>query len=567
MYFYAIYEQKYVRHPSGHLRKRRTDDRGRDGNDPARSRTAAPARRPHPFLAAYVNNRIKELNYRIYKPVTVRFIDITSFEGIRVYQRTISFILQKAVRELFPDRTLYIRHSLGASGFYCEISGFGPIPAEHLDAIKARMRGIIDRNLPIQGVKMLTDTARKIYEGFGMTDKIALLDSRPRLYSKIYTIDSLPGYFYGALTPSTGYTPQFDLHSYYNGFFIALPLRTDPTRLHQSVHQEKMFDVFHQYQSWVEIMGVPTVGQLNSKVLAGDASELIKIAEAFHENKLAQVAGCVAEANRERGVRLVLISGPSSSGKTTFAKRLGVQLRILGLNPVLISLDDYFVDREKTPRDENGEYDYEALEAIDLEQFNDHLKRLERGESVDIPRYDFISGTRQWHDNPLQLDERSVLIVEGIHGLNPALTPGVPESRKFKIYVSCFTSVALDNVSRIATSDNRLLRRLTRDYRTRGNDALSTLARWESVRRGEEKHIFPYQENADVMFNSSLFYEISVLRRFAEPILREVPDTVPEYGEAKRMLKFLDNFIPIAPDEVPPTSILREFIGGSSFQY
>ena len=522
---------------------------------------------PHPFLAAYVNNRIKELNYRIYKPVTVRFIDITSFEGIRVYQRTISFILQKAVRELFPDRTLYIRHSLGASGFYCEISGFGPIPAEHLDAIKARMRGIIDRNLPIQGVKMLTDTARKIYEGFGMTDKIALLDSRPRLYSKIYTIDSLPGYFYGALTPSTGYTPQFDLHSYYNGFFIALPLRTDPTRLHQSVHQEKMFDVFHQYQSWVEIMGVPTVGQLNSKVLAGDASELIKIAEAFHENKLAQVAGCVAEANRERGVRLVLISGPSSSGKTTFAKRLGVQLRVLGLNPVLISLDDYFVDREKTPRDENGEYDYEALEAIDLEQFNDHLKRLERGESVDITRYDFISGTRQWHDNPLQLDERSVLIVEGIHGLNPALTPGVPESRKFKIYVSCFTSVALDNVSRIATSDNRLLRRLTRDYRTRGNDALSTLARWESVRRGEEKHIFPYQENADVMFNSSLFYEISVLRRFAEPILREVPDTVPEYGEAKRMLKFLDNFIPISPEEIPPTSLLREFIGGSSFKY
>ena len=522
---------------------------------------------PHPFLAAYVNNRIKELNYRIYKPVTVRFIDITSFEGIRVYQRTISFILQKAVRELFPDRTLYIRHSLGASGFYCEISGFGPIPAEHLDATKARMRGIIDRNRPIQGVKMLTDTARNIYEGFGMADKIALLDSRPRLYSKIYTIDSLPGYFYGALTPSTGYTPQFDLHPYYNGFFIALPLRTDPTRLHQSVHQEKMFDVFHQYQSWVEIMGVPTVGQLNSKVLAGDASELIKIAEAFHENKLAQVAGCVAEANRERGVRLVLISGPSSSGKTTFAKRLGVQLRVLGLNPVLISLDDYFVDREKTPRDEKGEYDYEALEAIDLEQFNDHLKRLERGESVDIPRYDFISGTRQWHDNPLQLDERSVLIVEGIHGLNPALTPGVPESRKFKIYVSCFTSVALDNVSRIATSDNRLLRRLTRDYRTRGNDALSTLARWESVRRGEEKHIFPYQENADVMFNSSLFYEISVLRRFAEPILREVPDTVPEYGEAKRMLKFLDNFIPISPEEIPPTSLLREFIGGSSFKY
>ena len=522
---------------------------------------------PHPFLAAYVNNRIKELNYRIYKPVTVRFIDITSFEGIRVYQRTISFILQKAVRELFPDRTLYIRHSLGASGFYCEISGFGPIPAEHLDAIKARMRGIIDRNLPIQGVKMLTDTARKIYEGFGMTDKIALLDSRPRLYSKIYTIDSLPGYFYGALTPSTGYTPQFDLHSYYNGFFIALPLRTDPTRLHQSVHQEKMFDVFHQYQSWVEIMGVPTVGQLNSKVLAGDASELIKIAEAFHENKLAQVAGCVAEANRERGVRLVLISGPSSSGKTTFAKRLGVQLRVLGLNPVLISLDDYFVDREKTPRDENGEYDYEALEAIDLDLFNDHLCRLMRGESVDIPRYDFITGRRTWHNNPLTLDERSILIVEGIHGLNPRLTPSVPEAQKFRIYISCFTSVAMDNLSRIATTDNRLLRRLTRDYTQRGADAVATLSRWPSVRRGEEKHIFPYQENADVMLNSSLFYEISVLRPYAEKILYDIPDTLPEYDEARRMLKFLKNFTPIPPDEIPPTSILREFIGGSSFKY
>lgn len=522
---------------------------------------------PHPFLAAYVNNRIKELNYRIYRPVTVRFIDITTFEGIRVYQRTISFILQKAIRDLFPEHTLYIRHSMGASGFYCEISGFSPIPAEHLESIKTHMRQLIDRNLPIRGTKMLTDQARKIYEEFGLSDKIALLDSRPRLYSKLYGIDRMPGYFHGALTPSTGYTPLFDLHPYYNGFFIALPLRTNPTRLQRSLHQEKMFDIFHQYQSWTEIMGVPIVGQLNAKVLSGDASELIKIAEAFHENKLAQIAAQVGQANRERGVRLVLISGPSSSGKTTFAKRLGIQLRVLGLNPVLISLDDYFVERDQTPLDANGDYDYEALEAIDLKQFNDHLRRLEKGESVEIPRYDFITGTRHWHDNPLKLDDRSVLIVEGIHGLNPALTPSMPASRKFSIYTSCFTSVALDNVSRIATSDNRLLRRLTRDYRTRGSDALATLARWESVRRGEEKHIFPYQENADVMFNSSLFYEISVLRSFAEPILREVPDTVPEFGEARRMLKFLDNFIPIPPDEIPPTSLLREFIGGSSFKY
>lgn len=521
----------------------------------------------HPMLAAFVNNRIKELNYKIYRPVTIRYIDITSFAGIRVYQRTISFILQKAVQELFPDRTLYIRHSLGASGFYGEISGFAPIPAEHLAAIRERMRRIIAADLPIRCTKMRTEAVRKVYEEFALDDKIALLDSRPRLYSKLYAIERTPGYFYGALTPSTGYTPLFDLKPYYNGFFIALPLRTDPDRLHGSVHQEKMFDVFRQYQSWVGIMGVPTVGRLNSKVLQGDASELIKIAEAFHENELAKVAARVADANCRHSVRLVLISGPSSSGKTTFAKRLGVQLRVLGFNPVLISLDDYFVERTQTPLDENGAYDYEALEAIDLKQFNDHLQRLERGESVAIPRYDFITGTRQWHDNPLRLDDRSILIVEGIHGLNPALTPSVPNERKFKIYVSCFTSVALDNVSRIATSDNRLLRRLTRDFRTRGSDALATLSRWESVRRGEEKHIFPYQENADVMFNSSLFYEISVLRPFAESILRTVPDTVPEYGEARRMLKFLDNFIPIDPAEIPPTSLLREFIGGSSFKY
>ncbi|WP_300110428.1 nucleoside kinase [uncultured Alistipes sp.] len=522
---------------------------------------------PYRFLAAYVNNRIKELNFRIYTPSTVRFIDMTSFEGIRVYQRTISFILQKTVHDLFPNNTLHIRHSMGASGFYCEISGLDPLPEQHLEAIREQMQKLIGQDIPIRSGKMLTSTVRKIYEGFGMDDKIALLDSRPRLYSKLSTLEQLPGYFYGALALSTGYTPTFELHPYYNGFVLTLPLRTAPTRVQQNIHQEKMFDIFHTYQSWVKIMGVPTVGQLNSKVLAGDASELIKIAEAFHENKLAQIAAQIEQANRERGVRLVLISGPSSSGKTTFAKRLGVQLRILGLQPVLISLDDYFVERTQTPRDENGEYDYEALEAIDLKQFNDHLQRLERGESVEIPRYDFITGTRQWHDNPLKLDENSLLIVEGIHGLNPALTPIVPDSRKFKIYVSCFTSVALDNVSRIATSDNRLLRRLTRDYRTRGSDALATLSRWESVRRGEEKHIFPYQENADVMFNSSLFYEISVLRRFAEPILREVPNTMPEYGEARRMLKFLDNFIPIAPDEIPPTSLLREFIGGSSFKY
>lgn len=522
---------------------------------------------PHPFLAAFVNNRVKELNYKIYTPVTIRFIDITSFAGIRVYQRTSWFILQKAVRDLYPGQTLHIRHSMGQSGFYCEIEGIDPLTREATAALEERMRAIVAADLPIIRTKVLTEEVRARYAEQGFDDKIALLDTRPRLYSELYTLGDLPGYFYGSLAPSTGYITRFGIEPYYRGFYLALPLRTSPEELHKHVSQEKMFGIFREYQSWVALMGVPTIGAVNARALAGDASGMIKIAEAFHERKFAEVADAIQEAHRTRGVRMVLISGPSSSGKTTSAKRLGLQLGVLGLRPVMISLDDYFVEREKTPRDENGQYDYEALEAIDLELFNDHLHRLLQGQSVDIPRYDFITGRRTQHDTPLTLDERSILIIEGIHGLNPRLTPSVPDAVKFKIYISCFTSVAMDNLSRIATTDNRLLRRLTRDYRQRGADALQTLSRWASVRRGEERHIFPYQENADVMFNSSLFYEISALRPFAEKILREVPDTVPEFDEARRMLKFLDNFIPIPSDEIPPTSILREFIGGSSFKY
>ena len=522
---------------------------------------------PHPFLAAFVNNRVKELNYKIYTPVTIRFIDITSFAGIRVYQRTSWFILQKAVRDLYPGQTLHIRHSMGQSGFYCEIESIDPLTREAAAALEERMRAIVAADLPIIRTKVLTEEVRARYAEQGFDDKIALLDTRPRLYSELYTLGDLPGYFYGSLAPSTGYITRFGIEPYYRGFYLALPLRTSPEELHKHVSQEKMFGIFREYQSWVALMGVPTIGAVNARALAGDAGGMIKIAEAFHERKFAEVADAIQEAHRTRGVRMVLISGPSSSGKTTSAKRLGLQLGVLGLRPVMISLDDYFVEREKTPRDENGQYDYEALEAIDLELFNDHLHRLLLGQSVDIPRYDFITGRRTQHDTPLTLDERSILIIEGIHGLNPRLTPSVPDAVKFKIYISCFTSVAMDNLSRIATTDNRLLRRLTRDYRQRGADALQTLSRWASVRRGEERHIFPYQENADVMFNSSLFYEISALRPFAEKILREVPDTVPEFDEARRMLKFLDNFIPIPSDEIPPTSILREFIGGSSFKY
>ena len=320
---------------------------------------------PRPFLAALVNNRIKELSYRIYTPVTVRFVDITSFEGIRVYQRTAWFLLQKAVRDLYPGRTLHIRHSMGQNGFYCEIDGIDSFSDRQTGALKARIRELVERDLPIRRTKALTSEVRARYAEEGFTDKIALLDSRPRLYSDLYTLDDTAGYFYGSLAPSTGYVRHFDIEPYYNGFYLALPLRTDPDRIVRTVHQDKMFGIFREYQSWVRIMGVPTVGDVNAKVLAGDAGGMIKLAEAFHERKFAEVADAILQANLLRGTRVVLISGPSSSGKTTSAKRLGIQLGVLGLNPVLISLDDYFVDREKTPKDADGEYDYEALEAID----------------------------------------------------------------------------------------------------------------------------------------------------------------------------------------------------------
>ena len=522
--------------------------------------------RPLPILAARVNNRYKDLSYRVYKPVTVEFIDMSHYEGYRVYQRTLSFVLQMATTELFKEHKLRIRHSLG-SGFYAEFEDMWQISDEDIERLKQRMSAIVNMALPIRREKRLAEDVVKEYATYDFDDRMELINTRPHLYRTINYLGDMPGYFYGALAPSSVYVDKFDIVRYYNGIYVALPERTTPDKVVTNIRLDKMFEIFHEYQQWIDIMGVPTVGDLNRRVMEGDASELIKIAEAFHENKIAAIARSIKEANSERGVRMVLISGPSSSGKTTFSKRLGVQLRVLGLDPVLIALDNYFVDRDKTPLDEEGKPDFEALEAIDLATLNDHLKLLDAGESVEIPRYDFISGKRQWHEKPLQLSDRSVLIMEGIHALNPRLTPGLADGQKFKIYISCFTSVAMDNYSRIPTSDNRMLRRTIRDHATRGNNALRTLEMWPSVRRGEERNIFPYQENANVMFNSSLFYEISVLRALAEPVLREVPDTAPEYAEAKRMLKFLDNFVPIEPDEIPPTSLLREFIGGSSFKY
>ena len=521
---------------------------------------------PYPFIAARVNNVYKGLGYRIYKPVTVEYFDLRDYEGYRVYQRTLSFVLQKASHDIFPERKLRIRHSLG-NGFYAEYEDRKPLSYEDATLLKLRMEAIVAENIPISHRRRLAEEVVAEYKEYGFDDRIELLDTRPHLYRTVNHLGDMPGYFYGVLAPSTGYVKRFDIIPYYNGFYVAIPARTNPEELTTIIHHDKMFDIFHKYQQWIDIMGVPTIGDLNRRVLEGDASELIKIAEAFHELKIASIARSIAEANSERGVRMVLISGPSSSGKTTFSKRIGVQLRVRGYDPVLIALDDYFVDRDKTPLDESGKPDFEALEAIDLVTLNDHLKRLTAGESVEIPRYDFITGKRQWHEKPLQLTDRSILILEGIHALNPRLTPSVPDGKKFKIYISCFTSVSMDNSSRIPTTDNRLLRRSIRDNATRGHSLMQTFSMWPSVRRGEEKHIFPYQENANVMFNSSLFYEISVLKAIAEPLLREVPDTAPEHAEACRLLKLLEHFVAIDPDEIPPTSLLREFIGGSSFKY
>ena len=520
----------------------------------------------YPVLAAYVNNRLKELNYRVYTPISVRFIDISHSEGHRVYQRTVAFLLQRAMAELFADYPFHIRHSVG-SGYYCEAEGKESFSELECIALEQKVREIAAENIPIERHKEPTaDIVAKLEEA-GYNDKATLLRSRPRLYSNVYYMGKTIGYFFGALAPTSGYVDNFAIIPYNEGFFVAMPDRTVPLRLGRVPKADKMAGLFHQFHEWMDVVGVPTVGELNDRILQGDTSELIKIAEAVHGRQFSLIADKIYAANRERGAKVILISGPSSSGKTTSAKRIGIQLRVLGLHPVLISLDDYFVDRANTPRDENGDYDYEALEALDLARLNDDLKQLIDGQSVEIPRYDFITGTRQWHDQPLKLDERSVLIMEGIHALNPRLTPALEERLKFKIYLSCFTSVAMDNITRIHTTDNRLLRRITRDYRTRGNNAYNTIARWPSVRRGEEKHIFPYQENADVMVNTSLFYELGVIRPIVEPILREIPDTVPEYGEAHRLLEFLDNFVPIAPDEIPLDSVLREFVGGSSFKY
>ncbi len=519
----------------------------------------------YPLVGALVNNELKELDYNIFKPKRVKFIDVTHPDGMRMVVRSLCFLLHKAVADLYPEAFLRIEHSV-SKGFYCEIDELpGPLTDRMVDAIREKMRDLVEQDLPIHRQEVETEEAVRRFTESGMPLKAGLFASRTELYTSIYELGGIIGYYYGYLVPSTGVLNVFDVVPYYNGLLLRFPRADDPDRLEDVVKQDKMFDIFQEHKTWASILNMAYVTNLNDAIDEGRGKEVIRIAEALHEKKVAGLAERIA-AESER-IRVVLIAGPSSSGKTTFSKRLGVQLKVAGLQPVAISLDDYFVDRDKTPRDENGEYDFESLHALDVPRFNRDLQALMAGETVVLPRYDFQTGKSVSTEVPLKITPAHVIIVEGIHGLNPDLIPEICDDCVYKIYISALTQISIDGQNRIPTTDNRLIRRMVRDHRYRGHDALQTLHRWPSVRRGEERNIFPYQENADVMFNSALLYELAVLKQYAEPILKQVYQDQPEYAEVKRLLKFLSYFKPLDAKTIPPTSIMREFLGGSSFSY
>lgn len=519
---------------------------------------------PHPVVGALVNNSVKELDYMLFRPKMVEFIDVTSQPGYRMYTRSLSFILVKACRNLYPERRLLIEHSV-SKGYFCQFAdGRGATDAE-IDAIKAEMRRLVDLDLPFEREEMLTDDAIALFKEHGYDNKVRLLMTRESFYSIVNWLDGTPDFFYGHLLPSTGYAATFGLERYYDGILLRLPNRLEPSQLEPAVAQDKMFEILQEHKSWNKVIVAHNLGLLNKATIEGRISDLIMVAEALQEKKIAHIADMIAE--REHRPRVILISGPSSSGKTTTAKRLGVQLQVLGIAPKVISMDDYFVDREKTPLDENGAYDFENIEAVDLALFNEHLVTLLAGGEVELPRFSFETGKRYYDGARMRLEANQALLIEGIHALNPRLTSKIDDRDKFRLYVSALTSLSIDDHNRIPTTDNRLLRRIVRDHRYRGYSAMDTIGRWESVRRGEEKYIFPFQENADVMYNSALVFELGVLKPYVEPVLREVPASAPEYTEAKRLLKFLSYVRPIPEKNLPPTSILREFLFGSSFHY
>ncbi len=518
-----------------------------------------------PILGVLVNNKLKEMNYQVFKPKTIQFIDITHHIGIKMYIRSLAFVLYKAIKDIHPSAVLSIEHSI-SKGWYCEISNSHLfLDAITIGLIKKRMQEIIELDIPFIRKEILTTEAITLFEENGLYDKVLLFKTRNQLYSSVYHLDDTINYLYGYLVPSTGYLKKFNVVQYFNGLLLQVPKQKQPDEIDELVVQNKLFKIFREHKKWCEILEVPFVGSLNTAVIEKRDYELIQISEALHEKKIAKIADNIFKRRNE--TRLILISGPSSSGKTTFSMRLSVELRVLGFKTVQISLDNYFINREFTPKDEFGDYDFECIEALDIEQFNKDLLELMDGKSVEIPRFDFITGKRYYNNTILKLAKDSLIIVEGIHGLNPKLTHLIEEKMKYRIFVSALTQLAIDKQNPIPTTDNRLIRRIVRDYRNRGYSALDTLKRWESVRKGEELNIFPYQENADMMFNSALLYELGVLKTFAEPILRVVPENMPEYAEAVRLQKFISYFLPISERDIPPTSILREFLGGSSFVY
>ena len=522
---------------------------------------------PYGPVSARVNNRAEGLNFKVYNNKDIEYLDVRDPSGMRTYVRSLCFILCKAVGELFADGRILLEHPV-SKGYFCNLKIGRPVMLEDVARIKKRMLEIIEADLPFHRVECHTSEAVRLFSERGMADKVKLLETSGSLYTYYYTLDGTMDYYYGSLLPSTGYVKLFDVVKYYDGVLLRIPNRENPLVLEEMVKQEKMLDVFKEYLHWLDIMDLSNVGDFNVACNEGFATELINVSEALQEKKISQIADEIYR--RDEGgekVRLVLISGPSSSGKTTFSKRLSIQLMANGLHPYPVSLDDYFVNREDTPLDADGHHDYESLYALDLAFFNRQLKELLEGKEVELPKFNFTTGKREFKGDKLQLKDNSILILEGIHALNPELTPQIPDANKYKVYVSALTTISLDDHNWIPTTDNRLLRRIIRDFNYRGYSAQATISRWPSVRAGEDKWIFPYQENADAMFNSALLFEFAVLRRHAEPILNGVPRNCPEYSDACRLLKFIQYFVPIQDNEIPPTSLLREFLGGSSFRY
>ena len=522
---------------------------------------------PYGPVSAKVNNKVENLNFRVYYNKDIEFLDITSASGMRTYVRSLCFILVKAVDNLYPCGTISLEHPV-SKGYFCKLHIDRTIGLDDVSRIKKRMQEIINEDLPITRYEQRTEDVIKIFQERGMTDKVKLLSTSGKLYSFYYRLGDTLDCYYSSLVPSTGYIKKFDIVKYYDGLLLQIPNKNNPEKIEELIKQEKMLEVFQEHHRWNEILGISTVGDFNIACNEGHAIDLINVSEALQERKIVKIADEIAarQVGKNR-VKIILISGPSSSGKTTFSKRLSIQIMTNGLKPYPISLDDYFVNRDNTPLDENGNHDFESLYAVDLPFFKKQLDTLLEGGEVELPKFNFSSGMRESSGIKFRLEDNMILILEGIHALNPELTPNIPAENKYKIYVSALTTILLDKHNYIPTTDNRLLRRIIRDSKYRGSSAESTIARWPSVRAGEEKWIFPYQENADAMFNSALLFELAVIKDHIEPILRKVPNKCPEYSEAHRLLHFLSYFVSIQDTELPPTSLLREFLGGSSFVY